>query len=153
MLITGNGVLFTNWSNEDYTWKFAGEPFTFPARSSTMITLGSQEHNLGLANLFAKHLVDREMDKLKLPTNHQDRHLFLDKCFLELPVIEKKEEGTHLSNEMAVPDIKITSTSEVSNIETTITPGNQTIMIKTPVVPKKKMGRPPKVKEEFEPAK
>lgn len=125
MNITGNGILFTNWTNEDFTWTFAKEPYTFPARTSTTIALGSKEHNLGIANLFAKHLVNRELDKMNLPTNHQTRQKLLDKCFIEVVKEEVKPQEAQLSADMAEPAVE------------------------APVEPKKKLGRPKKIAEEF----
>jgi hypothetical protein len=49
-------VKFTNFSNEDFTWTWNGIPYTFPAQSVKFM-------ETGLANHFAKHLVNRELLK------------------------------------------------------------------------------------------
>ena len=106
MNIIGNGILFTNFSNEDFTWKFAGEPFTFAARSSQTIAMGSKEHNEGLARLFTKHLVDREMDKDGLPTNHFKRPEYEKKCYVEVkpePIVTKT--ASELTTNLAVEPV------------------------------------------------
>lgn len=87
-------VLFTNWTNEDFTWKWDGQPFTFKARSTETINAGTREHNEGLAQHFAKHLTDRELNKRGIPTDHFTREEFLRNCFLDksetkdVPVLE-----------------------------------------------------------------
>lgn len=70
-------IIFTNFSDEDFdgrwnesinhkVWRLkAGKSYYLP---------------FYLAEHFAKHLVDRELDKKKLPTNHFSRQQLLDKC-------------------------------------------------------------------------
>ena len=70
-------VLFTNWTNEDFSYTWDKEPYNFPKGSSIML----QDY---LANHFAKHLIDRELNKQGIPTNHFSRQEMLQKCFGEI---------------------------------------------------------------------
>lgn len=87
-------VLFTNWTQEDFTYMWGGNPFTFKKRSSEWISVGTHEHNLGIAKHFAKHLTDRELNKRGVPTDHHTREEFETNCFISLeetksvPVLE-----------------------------------------------------------------
>lgn len=67
---------FSNWTNEDFEWSWDGVSYHFPALSSMMM----QEY---LVDHFAKHLTDREMNKLNIPTNDPKREEFLKKCYKE----------------------------------------------------------------------
>ena len=49
-------VKFTNFSNEDFTWTLNKISYTFPAHSVKFM-------EIGVANHFAKHLVNRELLK------------------------------------------------------------------------------------------
>lgn len=74
---------FHNFSNEDFTWKYDGIPYTFPAGQDTYLEDAKADH-------FAKHLVDREMNRPEvyegfpkgIPTNNlKERAKFEAKCF------------------------------------------------------------------------
>lgn len=56
-------IQFTNFSTEDFTWKYDGIPYTFPAGSTMFLEAYKAEH-------FAQHLVDRELDRKGIPTNN-----------------------------------------------------------------------------------
>lgn len=47
---------FKNFSKEDFTWKFDGVPYTFPAGQETYLEEDKAQH-------FCKHLVDREVNR------------------------------------------------------------------------------------------
>lgn len=47
---------FKNFSNEDFTWKYDGVAYTFPAGQETYLEDFKADH-------FANHLVDREIHK------------------------------------------------------------------------------------------
>lgn len=87
-------VVFCNWTDNDFTHNWGGQPFTFAAKSVTRITLGgSKEANMGLARHFTKHLVDREMNERGIPTDHHTRAEYEFNCsveqdFREIPVVE-----------------------------------------------------------------
>lgn len=69
-------VSFTNWTDQDFTYTWDKMEFTFQAGQSIYI----QDF---LAYHFAKHLIDRELNENKLPTNHQSREELLKKCIGE----------------------------------------------------------------------
>lgn len=50
-------VLFTNWSNEDFTYTYASEPYDFPVGKSVYLPDYLALH-------FAKHLANRELQRI-----------------------------------------------------------------------------------------
>lgn len=56
-------IQFHNFTDEDFTWKWDGIPYTFPAGSTMFLEDYKAEH-------FAQHLVDHEMNKRGIPTNN-----------------------------------------------------------------------------------
>ena len=75
---------FRNWSNEDFTWKFNGDPQTFKAESEIWIEDDR-------AKLFSKHLTDRELNRMGKPTNAPIRKELEAKCFPTDEVISESE--------------------------------------------------------------
>lgn len=75
---------FHNFSNEDFTWKFDGIEYTFKAGQTMFLEDFKVVH-------FTKHLVDREMNRAKLPTNHQTRTTFEAKCVPSDEVVTPRE--------------------------------------------------------------
>jgi len=70
-------IQFINFTNDDFTWKFDGIDYTVKAKQSTYFRKYQAE-------MFAKHLVDREMNKKKKATNLEPlRGELLKKCFGE----------------------------------------------------------------------
>lgn len=69
-------MLFVNWSDEDFTHKFDGDEYTIKAGQSTYF-------KKFMAELFAKHFVDRELNKLNLTTMDSSRKELLKRCFGE----------------------------------------------------------------------
>lgn len=69
-------VLFTNWSDEDFSHRWDGQVFTFKKGQSMML----QDY---LANHFAKHLAEREMEKANVPplTRRSTIGQYIAKCF------------------------------------------------------------------------
>ena len=67
-------IQFKNWTTEDFTWKFDGIPYTFKAGQ----TIYLEDFK---ANHFAKHLVDREMNKLSIVTDNPQRTELEAQCF------------------------------------------------------------------------
>lgn len=69
-------VLFTNWSGADFTHKWNGQDWSFKAGQSIML----QSY---LANHFAKHLAEREMEKANVPplTRRAMASEFISRCF------------------------------------------------------------------------
>ena len=74
-------VIFTNWTDQSFTWTWANVPYTFHVGQSVYI----EDY---LANHFAKHLVDRELFKQKKQTNDQTRDELLKKCIQDNSTIE-----------------------------------------------------------------
>ena len=76
---------FTNWTDEDFTWKFDGVSYTFKAGQEIFL-----EDNK--ANLFALHLVDREMTKRGVVTSMQNvRNELTAKCYPSDEVVTPME--------------------------------------------------------------
>jgi len=72
---------FKNFSNEDFTWKYDGVPFTFKVGEEMYLEDFKADH-------FAKHLVDREMNRAQegyphgIPTNLPvQRKEMTERCF------------------------------------------------------------------------
>lgn len=87
---------FKNFTNEDFTWKWDGIPFTFPAHSEMFLESDKADH-------FAKHLVDRELNRLNLPTNDQSRAGLEAQCF---PTVEAVSSAEALNLNEAVKEKK-----------------------------------------------
>lgn len=66
-------VNFYNFSDEDFSYTWDRDVFDFPAGETVKL----QEY---LAKHFAKHLVDRELNKAKLATNHFSRESLIAKA-------------------------------------------------------------------------
>lgn len=66
-------VIFTNWTQEDFSWTWNSVPYKF--RAGTSIFLEDY-----LANHFAKHLVDRELFRAEKQTTDQSRDSLIAKC-------------------------------------------------------------------------
>lgn len=79
-------VKWTNFSNEDFAWKFNGVEHSFPAGMEIFLEKEKADH-------FTKHLVDREMNKMnkerglagtskEIPvTNTSERLKFEKQCY------------------------------------------------------------------------
>jgi hypothetical protein len=66
---------FRNFSKEDFTWKYDGIPYTFPAGQETYMEDFKADH-------FAKHLIDRELNRTKTLTHDVNaRRDLLALCF------------------------------------------------------------------------
>lgn len=78
-------ILFRNFSDESFTWKFDGDPYTFEAGQEMYMEDFKAQH-------FAKHLIDRELNKEGIPTNAQGRRSQLEAlCFPALEAITPAE--------------------------------------------------------------
>jgi len=117
-------VLFTNWTQEDFICKWGGNPFTFKARTSEWISVGTHDHNLGLAKHFAKHLTDRELNKQNVPTDNFSREEFEKNCFIDLentndvPVLEVEiHTDTGLVKAVKKTGVKNPKTGEVKKVK------------------------------------
>lgn len=74
-------VKFYNFSDEDFEWTWDSVPYNFKAKETMMMEDWKARH-------FAKHLVDREMNKLKIATNHFSRPTYLKKCLIDGEAVE-----------------------------------------------------------------
>lgn len=108
---------FKNFTTEDFTWKFDGVPFTFKAGQEIYLEEDKALH-------FAKHLVDRELNRLnvesglhgtgkEVPTNNQkERAKFEVQCFPSDEIVTPLEalnlnvEAEKEANEEEFPDLK-----------------------------------------------
>jgi len=98
-------ILFNNYTDEDFTHNFDSEPWTFKAGESTRL----QE---GIARMMAKHLVDREMTKDKMPLSDGSRKNYLAKILIEDNVIE---EDSDVKLETAMLNEQTKETEETDN--------------------------------------
>jgi hypothetical protein len=62
--ITKRAILFTNYTNEDFKYLYGGVEYNFKANTSVMLEDCVAFH-------FAKHLIDRELNKQGAMTNDQ----------------------------------------------------------------------------------
>lgn len=76
---------FKNFSDTDFTWKFDGIEYTFPAGSVMFLEDFKAEH-------FAKHLIDRELTKAGSHTDNKTaRAELFAKCFPSAEVVTPVE--------------------------------------------------------------
>jgi hypothetical protein len=94
-------MLFKNWSDEDFSYPFDKCLYEFKAGTSTMLPSHLAEH-------FAKHLVDREMNKMGLVTDAPQRNELLSRCFTEGEVFNNEEQFTiaKLNSDKGTSEIK-----------------------------------------------
>ena len=80
-----NAIQFHNFSDEDFTWKFDGIAYNFPAGSTMFLEDFKAEH-------FAQHLVDRELNKRGIMTNNQvERKRLGAMCFPSVETVTPVE--------------------------------------------------------------
>ena len=66
-----------NFTNEDFTWKYGGVSHTFKAGQEIYLEDFKAAH-------FTKHLVDKELNRLRIPTNSvADRKRLEAQCYPE----------------------------------------------------------------------
>lgn len=66
--------LFTNWTKDDFSYTFNNVLHTFPANSSIELEDGIADH-------FALHLANRELNVAGLPTDCPQLQDFINNCF------------------------------------------------------------------------
>lgn len=74
MANNNEAVLFRNWTDFDFTWKWDGVEYTFRAGQAIFLEKFKADH-------FAKHLTDEVLNRKKLATNDHTRGTYLAKCF------------------------------------------------------------------------
>lgn len=94
---------FHNFTGTDFTWKWDGIPYTFKAGQTMFLEDFKAEH-------FAKHLIDRELNVMGLPTNDMVTRKRLEgKCFPSDEVVTPLEalqqnEGAKVKKEKKVEE-------------------------------------------------
>jgi hypothetical protein len=79
-----SAIKFKNFSQEDFTCKYDGMAYTFKAGQEMYIEDFKAEH-------FAKHLVDREMNRTNTPTNLMTPRKALEaQCFPSEEVVSEE---------------------------------------------------------------
>lgn len=102
-------IIFTNFSDEDFDgrWNEAINHKVWRLQSGKAYYLPFY-----LAEHFAKHLVDRELEKQNLPTNHFSRQEFLDRC---VTIVENTEVGMVKMKEVPVREVKLAAEERREN--------------------------------------
>lgn len=76
-----SAIKFKNFTEESFSWKWNGNEFTFPAGMEIFMDENEAKH-------FAKHLVDRELNKKGIPTNNLSARTPLEEqCFPSSEVV------------------------------------------------------------------
>lgn len=115
-------ILFVNFSDSPYEIKWDGQV------QRTLNPKESQWFPFWLAEHAAKHLVDREMNLLKLATDHHSRETFMAKCIGNKP----PEKGAKTSDPLGLEALNRNMAEKESKPDE--------------ILPKKS-GRPKKIKE------
>ncbi len=107
--MASQALKFKNFTDRDFTWSFDSIPYTFKAGESIYLEDFKAKH-------FAKHLVDRELDRLNIPTSRIDKREELEaKCFEHeepvstlqaLNIEETKKEKKVVKKEEEFADLK-----------------------------------------------
>lgn len=92
-------IKFKNFTSEDFTWKFDGVEYSFRAGQETYM----EEFK---AKFFAKHLVDRELNTLGIPTNNQTEIKKLTILALPTDEVVTPDEAIDIEAKKVVSDKK-----------------------------------------------
>jgi hypothetical protein len=122
-------VLFTNFTNKDFTWTWANVPYEFKSGQSVYMEDWKAKH-------FAKHLVDRELQERGRQVNDPLREELLEKCFSQ----EIKVEETKMSDTLLNENADLEFEEELEEVKEEV----------EEIKEKKKPGRKAKVEEEEE---
>lgn len=83
---TKSAVLFKNWSDDKFSHKWNGVPYSFAP--------GEEKWMEGwMARHFTKHLTDRELLKRGMETNHHGRAEFETKCIISSESLPSEKSG------------------------------------------------------------
>jgi len=117
-------VTFINYTDEDFTHTWDSQPYVFAAGRTMMLP----EY---LARHFAKHLTRRELNKLG-PKGE---------------ITDDDPEFIKLMNKCVVLDSEVSATTKLGLEVAMMNTEKPVTEVKEPEAPKKRMGRPPKVKK------
>lgn len=90
-------ITFTNFSTEDFTWKFDGIPYTFKAGQTIMLEDFKAHH-------FAKHLVDRELTREGVSTGNVTKRQEMELLCLTTPEVVTPVEMAEKTQEVKKKD-------------------------------------------------
>ena len=83
--MSSQALKFQNFTDRDFTWTFDSIPFTFKAGETIYMEDFKAQH-------FAKHLVDRELNRLNILTNNLTERAKLEaKCFPSAEVVSNEK--------------------------------------------------------------
>lgn len=117
-------VMFVNFSDEDFICSWDGALETFKAGEVQYLPKFKFDR-------YAKHLVDREMNKASVPTNNHLRASFLARC--STPVVSSEIEA-----------VQEAAKQEFEKIQAQTNPEKEIAEAKGKEAPKKRPGRPKK---------
>jgi len=107
---------FKNWSKEDFTWTWDKQPTTVKAGEIKPMEDYLAEH-------FAKHLTDRELQREKKNLIHTDREEYLSRCFADVDVketITEKKVEKKVKKEVEVPTGEMKPFSDLKKSDASI---------------------------------
>jgi hypothetical protein len=84
--------LFKNFTEQDFSWKFDGVPYSFKAGQEIYLEDFKAEH-------FAKHLVDAELQRLGVQTSDVVKRTELTARCFPVAVVVSPQEALHLNEE------------------------------------------------------
>lgn len=113
-------LLFTNWTDEDFTGYWDGVPYPIKKGQSVYFEDWKARH-------FAKHLVDREMNKLGKATNDPSRELLVQKCFGESVEIKAESDILNMNKKTLNVSNEISKGDEVERLKKIVEEQNKKI--------------------------
>ena len=135
---------FTNFSNEDFVGVWDTKPKTFKAGKSILLPEYLAKHH-------AKHLIDRELNKLNIKTNSEiDRGKMLEKCVGKEKIDADNDLDLEIEmmNNIRKPEIPINKEEEFEELKDLKNDTAQTATSEESNLSTGKRGRPPKAKVE-----
>ena len=99
--MSAQALRFKNFTDEDFTWSFDSVPHTFKAGETMFLESFKAAH-------FAKHLVDRELNRMGLSTSHiLKRNELTALCYPSDEVVTPLEAlQVNSKEEMKKPDVE-----------------------------------------------
>lgn len=100
---------FKNFTNESFSWKWNGIEHSFPSGMEIFLEADKALH-------FAKHLIDRELNRTNTPTNNLSERARLEKLCFPTDEVVSSEEAIDI-NEKAKAKVKKASKKKVEEEE------------------------------------